>query len=242
MLNARFCIAWFVSKYATKYLSVRVRSSAITFRCDCVPKRLTEAIKCKCLAEASQVVLLFNNRCGALHFPLLESVQIEEGPCQNSLRGSEEKYSQSPAHKGDMKKGEKGGEGESEIRSDSTQKCMWEHIIKKRGVFVWVCTLWSELIATGILGLLRVKTPQKAFQRLSIRFCASATFYLYFKFVFAQSYNHFYLQFGQINTNARDLKIQRLNTLITSDSHQKKNKLKKPKQPATGVPDLLCTL
>lgn len=162
-------------------------------------------MKCKCLVEASQVVLLFNNRCSALHFPLLESVQIEEGPCQNLLRGSEEKYSQSPAHKGDMKKGEKGGGGmggESEIRSDSTQKCMWEHIIKKRGVFVWVRTLWSELIATGILGLLRVKTPQKAFQHLSINFFASATFYL-FLFVFAQSYNHFYVQFGQINTNTQ---------------------------------------
>lgn len=69
-------------------------------------------MKCKCLVEASQVVLLFNNRCGALHFPLLESVQIEEGPCQNLLRGSEEKYSQSPAHKGDMKKGEKEGGGD----------------------------------------------------------------------------------------------------------------------------------
>lgn len=76
-------------------------------------------MKCKCLVEASQVVLLFNNRCGALHFPLLESVQIEEGPCQNLLRGSEEKYSQSPAHKGDMKKGEKGGGGE---RWEASQK------------------------------------------------------------------------------------------------------------------------
>lgn len=63
-------------------------------------------------------------------------------------------------------------------------------------------TLWSELIATGILGLLRVKTPQKAFQHLSINFFASATFYL-FLFVFAESYNHFYVQFGQINTNTQ---------------------------------------
>lgn len=100
------------------------------------------------------------------------------------------------------KRGGGGMGGESEIRSDSTQKCMWEHIIKKRGVFVWVRTLWSELIATGVLGLLRVKTPQKAFQHLSINFFASATFYL-FLFVFAQSYNHFYVQFGQINTNTQ---------------------------------------
>lgn len=40
-----------------------------------------------------------------------------KGPCQNLLRGSEEKYSQSQAHKGDMKKGGKGGEGESEINT-----------------------------------------------------------------------------------------------------------------------------
>lgn len=33
------------------------------------------------------------------------------------------------------------------------KKCMWEHI-KKKGVFVRVCTLLSELIAMGILGLL----------------------------------------------------------------------------------------
>lgn len=107
-------------------------------------------MKCKCRTEASQVVLLFNNRCGALHFPLLESVQIEEGPCQKLTARFRGEIFTKPGTQRWYEKGRKReGGGESEIRSDSTQKCMWEHIIKKRGVSVWVRTLWSELIATG---------------------------------------------------------------------------------------------
>lgn len=72
MLNARFL---------HHLLCIAIRAAAPTAAgFDCLPKRLTEAIKCKCLAEASQVAMLFNNGCSAFHFPLLESVQIEKAP------------------------------------------------------------------------------------------------------------------------------------------------------------------
>lgn len=81
-------------------------------------------------------------------------------------------------------------------RSDSTQKCMWEHIIKKRGVFVRVCTLLSELIAMGILGLFWVKSPKRACQCLEYFPFAFASF-IFFIHLFTKIY-FFPLQFGQL--------------------------------------------
>lgn len=130
-------------------------SASTSFRFDCLPKGLTEAIKCKCFAAASQVVMLFNNGCSALHFPPLESVQIEKGPCQNLLRGSEEKYSQSLAHKGDMKKEKRGRESQKSGVNRHKSACGG---ISKRGVCVRA--LLRELIAMGILNLLWVKSPK----------------------------------------------------------------------------------
>lgn len=96
-----------------------------------------------------------------------------------------------------------GGGWEASQKSGVIQhKSACGSISSKRGECLCECAHFGANWATGILGLLRVKTPQKAFQHLSINFFASATFYL-FLFVFAQSYNHFYVQFGQINTNTQ---------------------------------------
>lgn len=101
-------------------------------------------------------MMLLNNGCIALHFPLLESVQIEKGPCQKCTERFRGDIHKAQHTKGDMKK----EKGDSEIRSDSTQKCTREYIIKK-SVFVSVCTLFIELIAIGILSFIGVKAPKK---------------------------------------------------------------------------------
>ena len=137
MLNARSCIFFFFCRTIHVPGTCQFKSSASTIvGFDCLPKGLTEAIKCKCLAEASQVVMLFNNRCSALHFPSFGISSDRKGPCQNLLRGSEEKYSQSRAHKGDMKKEKRGKTSQKSGVIQHKSAC--GNISSKRGVCLCV--------------------------------------------------------------------------------------------------------
>ncbi len=143
--------------------------------------------------------MLFNNGCSALHFPLLESVQIEKAPVKIYWEVQRRNIHKAEHTKVIWKRErEKGGRRVRNQEWFNKKVHVGTYHQKEGCVCVCVCTLLSELIAMGILALLWVKSPKRACQCIEYFSFVSATF-IFFIHLFTYCISvFFFLQFGQL--------------------------------------------